>query len=91
MLPSEGELGAIVGVEDDIVVDEDQSALANPEDCKGVSGRNKNCAFAPAIRDAHGVYKGEVKIDYDLFENINSFSPLPVGTAWRYRSEYRYL
>lgn len=74
----EGELGAIVGVEDDIVVDEDQSALANPEDCKVYLEETKIDAFAPAIGTAHGVYKGEVKINYDLFENINSFSPCPL-------------
>ena len=74
----EGELGAIVGVEDDIVVAEDQSALANPDDCKTYLEATGIDAFAPAIGTAHGVYKGEVKIDYDLFKEINSFSHCPL-------------
>lgn len=74
----EGELGAIVGVEDDIVVKEGQSALANPEDCKVYLDATHIDAFAPAIGTAHGLYKGEVKIDYSLFETIEDFSPCPL-------------
>lgn len=74
----EGELGAIVGVEDDIVVAEGESAHARPEDCRVYLKKTGAHAFAPAIGTAHGVYKGEINIDYDLFENINTFSPCPL-------------
>lgn len=74
----EGELGAIVGVEDDIVVEEGDSVLANPEDCRVYLKETGVDAFAPAIGTAHGIYKGEVKIDYDLFESINGFSVCPL-------------
>ncbi|MDO4287820.1 MAG: class II fructose-bisphosphate aldolase [Eubacterium sp.] len=74
----EGELGAIVGVEDDIVVKEGESALADPKDCKVYLEATGIDAFAPAIGTAHGLYKGEVKIDYDLFKKIESFSPCPL-------------
>ncbi len=74
----EGELGAIVGVEDDIVVLEGNHAHANPDDCRIYLKETGVDAFAPAVGTAHGVYKGEISIDYDLFETINEFSPCPL-------------
>ncbi|WP_369693286.1 ketose-bisphosphate aldolase [Acetobacterium wieringae] len=74
----EGELGAIVGVEDDIVVLEGNHAHANPDDCRIYLKETGIDAFAPAVGTAHGVYKGEISIDYDLFEAINEFSPCPL-------------
>lgn len=74
----EGELGAIVGVEDDIVVKEGDHAHAKPADCRIYLKETGVDAFAPAIGTAHGVYKGEIKIDYDLFEEINEFSLCPL-------------
>ncbi|WP_414733685.1 ketose-bisphosphate aldolase [Acetobacterium carbinolicum] len=73
----EGELGAIVGVEDDVYVKEGDGAHARPEDCKVFLNETGVDAFAPAIGTAHGVYKGEINIDYDLFDTINKFSPCP--------------
>ena len=74
----EGELGAIVGVEDDIVVLEGNHAHANPDDCHIYLKETGIDAFAPAVGTAHGVYKGAINIDYDLFETINQFSPCPL-------------
>lgn len=74
----EGELGAIVGVEDDIVVLAGNHAHADPEDCRIYLKETGIDAFAPAVGTAHGVYKGEISIDYDLFETINGFSPCPL-------------
>lgn len=74
----EGELGAIVGVEDDIYVKEGDSAHANPADCRVFLRETEVNAFAPAIGTAHGVYKGEIKLDYDLFAEINGFSKCPL-------------
>lgn len=74
----EGELGAIVGVEDDIYVKEGDSAHANPADCRVFLSETEVNAFAPAIGTAHGVYKGEIKLDYDLFAEINGFSKCPL-------------
>lgn len=74
----EGELGAIVGVEDDIVVMEGNHAHANPEDCHLYLKETGIDAFAPAVGTAHGVYKGAINIDYNLFETINQFSPCPL-------------
>ncbi len=74
----EGELGAIVGVEDDIFVKDGDAAHARPEDCKVYLKETGVNAFAPAVGTAHGVYKGEINIDYDLFEKINRFSHCPL-------------
>ncbi|KNZ42855.1 class II fructose-bisphosphate aldolase [Acetobacterium bakii] len=74
----EGELGAIVGVEDDIFVKEGDKAHAKPEDCRVYLEKTGIDAFAPAIGTAHGVYKGEIIIDYDLFDEINQFSSCPL-------------
>lgn len=74
----EGELGAIVGVEDDIVVIEGNHAHAKPADCRVYLKETGINAFAPAVGTAHGVYKGEINIDYDLFEEINNFSTCPL-------------
>lgn len=74
----EGELGAIVGVEDDIVVNEDESTNAKPNDCRIYLRETGVDAFAPAIGTAHGLYKGVPKINYDLFSEINSFSHVPL-------------
>jgi fructose-bisphosphate aldolase class II len=74
----EGELGAIVGVEDDIVVIAGNSAHARPEDCHIFLKETGIDAFAPAVGTAHGVYTGEINIDYDLFDEINQFSSCPL-------------
>ena len=67
----EGELGAIVGVEDDIFVSRQDAHLADPDQAiQFVQATRVDC-FAPAIGTAHGVYKGEPKIAYDRLERIS--------------------
>jgi ketose-bisphosphate aldolase len=75
----EAELGAIVGVEDDIHVKHQDAHLADPgqaiEFCKKVG---PDC-FAPAIGTAHGVYKGVPKIAYELLEEIAAKVAPPIA------------
>ncbi|UCC98937.1 MAG: class II fructose-bisphosphate aldolase [Phycisphaerales bacterium] len=75
----EAELGAIVGVEDDIHVREQDAHLAEPEQairfCKEVQ---PDC-FAPAIGTAHGVYKGEPRIAYNRLEDIARRTTIPIA------------
>jgi len=66
----EGELGAIVGVEDEIHVKEKDSMLADPVKSVQYVKETGIHAFAPAIGTAHGLYKGEPKIDFDRFKLI---------------------
>jgi len=66
----EGELGRIVGVEDEIYVKEQKSHLANLQKALEYVRRTGVDVFAPAIGTAHGIYKGEPKIAFDLLERI---------------------
>lgn len=74
----EGEVGSIVGVEDDIIVHKDDAAYAKKEDCKRYMEETGVDALAPAIGTAHGVYKGEIKLNYDLFKEIDDISDIPL-------------
>ena len=75
----EAELGAIVGVEDDIHVKEQDAHLADSEQAIKFCAEVKPDCFAPAIGTAHGVYKGEPKIAYDLLKEIAAKTAVPIA------------
>ncbi|MFB2554044.1 class II fructose-bisphosphate aldolase [Ensifer soli] len=76
----EAEIGAIGGVEDDKFVAEDAAILANYDECvEFVKGMPNLAVFAPAIGTAHGFYKGQPKIAYDLLEKITATIPIPIA------------
>ena len=75
----EGELGAIVGVEDDIFVSDQDSHLADLDKSVEYVETTGVDVFAPAIGTAHGVYKGEPKIAFDLLEKISSRVKSPIA------------
>jgi ketose-bisphosphate aldolase len=75
----EAELGAIVGVEDDIHVKEQDSHLADPEQAVEFCARVKPDCFAPAIGTAHGIYKGEPKIAYHVLEKVVASTHVPIA------------
>jgi ketose-bisphosphate aldolase len=75
----EAELGAIVGVEDDIHVKHQDAHLADPEQAIEFCEKVEPDCFAPAIGTAHGVYKGEPKIAYDLLEEIAAKVAAPLA------------
>jgi ketose-bisphosphate aldolase len=75
----EAELGAIVGVEDDIHVKQQDAHLANPEQAIEFCEKVGPDCFAPAIGTAHGVYKGEPKIAYELLEEIAAKVAPPIA------------
>ena len=75
----EGELGAIVGVEDDIHVREQDSHLANPEQSEQFVKETGIDVFAPAIGTAHGIYKGEPRIAFDLLGEIAKRTKIPIA------------
>ena len=74
----EGELGTIGGVEDDISVDEADAALAKPEEAIRFYEETGVDALAIAVGTAHGMYKGEVKIRYDIIEEVAKAIPVPI-------------
>jgi tagatose 1,6-diphosphate aldolase GatY/KbaY len=68
----EGELGTVSGVEDQIIVAENEAALANPAQSVEFVERTGLDIFAPAIGTAHGVYKTKnPKIDFERLGKIN--------------------
>ncbi len=76
----EAEIGAIGGVEDDKFVAEDASILADFDECVAFCREMPKLAvFAPAIGTAHGFYKGEPKIAYDLLDRITRAIDIPIA------------
>jgi len=67
----EGELGRVVGVEDEIVITEDEAVLCDPDQAVEFVERTGVDLLAPAIGTAHGVYQGEPNVDVDRLSEIN--------------------
>jgi len=74
----EAELGKVGGVEDDIVVDERDALLADPEECASFVASTGVDTLAPAIGTAHGIYKGTPNIDYDRIARIAGLVDVPL-------------
>ena len=74
----EGEIGAIVGVEDHISVDAREAALADPESAARFVSESGIDFLAPAVGTAHGLYKGTPKIEFELFSEIRRKVPVPM-------------
>jgi ketose-bisphosphate aldolase len=74
----EGEIGAVWGVEDDIKVEEHPDMLADPDLAVRYARESGVDAFAPAIGTAHGVYKGEPKLDFERLQKIVQQIDVPI-------------
>lgn len=74
----EGELGTIGGVEDDISVNEENANLANPDEAIRFHEETKVDCMAIAVGTAHGMYKGEPKIRFDIIEKVAGAIPVPI-------------
>jgi tagatose 1,6-diphosphate aldolase GatY/KbaY len=74
----EAELGKVGGVEDDIVVNEADALLADPDECAQFVERTRVATLAPAIGTAHGIYKGEPNIDFTRIEKIAGTVAVPL-------------
>mgnify|MGYP006285588367 CR=1 FL=1 len=77
-VPVEGELGRIGGTEDDITVDEREATLTVPEEAKDFVDKTGIDTLAVAIGTAHGVYKGEPKLDFQRLSAIENLVDLPL-------------
>lgn len=75
----EAEIGQIMGVEDDMVVAEDESHLTDPAEAERFCKELDLAAFAAAIGSAHGYYRGVPKIAFDLIKNINGRTNTPMA------------
>jgi tagatose 1,6-diphosphate aldolase GatY/KbaY len=74
----EAELGKVGGVEDDIVVDERDAMLADPEECASFVALTGVDTLAPAIGTAHGIYKGTPNIDFARIARIAERVEVPL-------------
>ncbi len=75
----EAELGEIGGVEDDLIIEEEDATLADPAKAKIFCEELDLAVFAPAIGTAHGVYSGEPKIAFDRIEEIAKTTGVPLA------------
>ena len=67
----EGELGTVSGVEDQIVVAEDEAQLCDPDMAVEFVEKTQIDLLAPAIGTAHGVYKTKTpKLDFERLATI---------------------
>ncbi|WP_209123462.1 class II fructose-1,6-bisphosphate aldolase [Alkalihalobacillus sp. BA299] len=74
----EAELGKVGGVEDDIVVSEEDALLADPKECEEFVEVTGVPTLAPAIGTAHGIYKGEPNIDFKRIDEISRRVKVPL-------------
>jgi fructose-bisphosphate aldolase class II len=74
----EAELGKIGGTEDDIVVAEQDATMTNPDEAAEFVERAQPDLLAVAIGTAHGVYKGEPRIDFKRLEEIKKRVDIPL-------------
>ncbi|WP_068773741.1 ketose-bisphosphate aldolase [Paenibacillus sp. FJAT-26967] len=74
----EAELGKVGGVEDDIVVADEDALLADPDECVKFAELTGVPTLAPAIGTAHGIYKGEPNIAFGKLEQIFAKVDLPL-------------
>ncbi|PRR82405.1 tagatose bisphosphate family class II aldolase [Clostridium vincentii] len=74
----EAELGKLGGVEDDLVVDKKDAMYTNPDNAAEFVSRTGIDSLAIAIGTAHGLYKGEPKLDFERLKEIRSKVSIPL-------------
>ncbi|WP_274362196.1 class II fructose-1,6-bisphosphate aldolase [Paenibacillus thermotolerans] len=74
----EAELGKVGGVEDDIVVADNEALMADPAECERFVELTGVDTLAPAIGTAHGIYKGEPNIDFERIRRIAERVAVPL-------------
>jgi len=74
----EAELGKIGGTEDDITVDEREATFTDPDEAKIFVEETGVDSLAIAVGTAHGVYKGEPKIDFERIKIIKELLGIPL-------------
>lgn len=74
----EAELGRIGGTEDDISVSEREVSFTDPETAARFAAETGCDALAVAIGTAHGVYKGEPRLDFERLAAIDRLVSVPL-------------
>ena len=71
-------VGRLGGQEDDLIVDEKDALYTNPEQARDFVEKTGIDSLAVAIGTAHGLYKGEAKLDFDRLKEIQSVVKVPL-------------
>ena len=71
----EAEIGHVGGIEDGI---SSNILLADFDECITFANETKIDSLAPSIGTVHGIYKGELNIDFDLIERLNNTLEIPL-------------
>jgi len=74
-VPVEGELGQIGGTEDLLEVSDEMAGLTDPETVVPFVTQTGVTSLAISIGTAHGLYKREPRLRFDLLEQINRLTP----------------
>ncbi|RBP40640.1 tagatose bisphosphate family class II aldolase [Garciella nitratireducens] len=74
----EAELGRLEGKEDNIMVDEKDSMYTDPDAAAEFVKRTSVDSLAIAIGTAHGLYKGEPKLDFERLKKIREKVNIPL-------------
>jgi tagatose 1,6-diphosphate aldolase GatY/KbaY len=77
-VPVEAELGTIGGVEDDLFIEDADANLTNPDLAEEFVIRTNIDSFAPAFGTAHGMYKSEPNLNFELLNEINNRVSCPI-------------
>lgn len=74
----EAELGKLVGIEDDLVVDDNSGSYTDPDAAKDFVEKTNIDSLAIAIGTAHGLYKGTPKLDFERLIEIRNKVSIPL-------------
>lgn len=76
----EAELGRLMGIEDNISVDEKDAVLVNPQEAEQFVKISKVDYLAPAIGTSHGAFKfkGEPKLDFERLQEVKRLTNIPL-------------
>ena len=74
----ESEIGRIGGVEDDMFINDADAAFTIPAEAKAFAEETGIDSLAIAIGTAHGMYKGEPKLDFERLTAIRKIVGIPL-------------
>ena len=74
----EAELGKLIGIEDDIIVNDKEAVYTDPDNAVEFVKKTQIDSLAVAIGTAHGLYKGTPKLDFDRLKAIRSKVSIPL-------------
>ena len=76
----EAELGRLMGIEDNISVDEKDACLVNPQEAEEFVKESGVDFLAPAIGTSHGAFKfkGEPKLDFERLIEVKKRTKIPL-------------